>query len=72
MHGHNTNPQKSTPAKIAAVVEETTTTSVVTNQTTALTPKNVLNYLKELPTDEYQQMAKAWEKMTMEEDFSQA
>ena len=66
------NLQKSTPAKIAAVVEETATTPVVTNQTTALTPENVLNYLKELLTDEYQQMAEAWGKMTTEEDFSQA
>jgi ribosomal protein S10 len=64
--------QKNTPAKITAVVEETTTTPVVTNQTTALTPENVLNYLKELPTDEYQQMAEVWGKMTTEEDFSQA
>ena len=65
------NPQKNTPAKIATVIEEATTTPVVTNQMTALTPENVLNYLKELPTDEYQQMAEAWGKMTTEEDFSQ-
>ena len=32
----------------------------------------VLNYLKELPSDEYQQMAEAWGKMTNNEDFSQA
>ena len=64
--------QKSSPVKIAAVVEEATPTLNVSSQTTTFTPKNVLNYLKDLPTNEYQQMAKAWGKMTMEEDFSQA
>ena len=34
--------------------------------------ESVLNYLKDLPSDEYQQMAEAWGKMTNEEDFSQA
>ena len=67
-----TTPQKNTPAKIAAVTKELTPTPEVTSQTTAFTPENVLNYLKDLPTDEYQQMAKAWGKMTTEEDFSQA
>ena len=65
-------PQKNTPAKIAIVVEEPTATPVVMSQTMAFTPENVLNYLKDLPTDEYQQMAEAWGKMTTEEDFSQA
>ena len=36
------------------------------------TQENILNYLKDLPMDEYQQMAEAWGKMTTEEDFSQA
>ena len=39
------------------------------SQTMAFTPENVLNYLKDLPTNEYQQMAEAWGKMTTEEDF---
>ena len=65
-------PPKNAPAKIAVVTEESTPTPVVLSQTTAFTPKNVLNYLKELPTDDYQQMAEAWGKMTTEEDFSQA
>ena len=67
-----TMPQKSSPAKIATVAEEVTTTPSVSSQTTTLTPENLLNYLKDLPTDEYQQMAEAWGKLTMEEDFSQA
>ena len=65
-------PQKHTPAKIAIVTEEPTPTLVAMSQTTAFTPENVLNYLKDLPTDKYQQMAEAWGKMTIEEDFSQA
>jgi ribosomal protein S10 len=63
--------QKSTPAKMAAVTEEPTTTSV-TSQTTTLTQEAVLNFLKDLPTDEYQQMAEAWGRLTTDEDFSQA
>ena len=61
-------PQKSTPAKIAVVMEEAPSlpTPVTFNQ------ESVLNYLKDLPSDEYQQMAEAWGKMTNEEDFSQA
>ena len=66
------NPQKNASAKIAVVTEEVTPTPVVSSQTMAFTPKNVLNYLKDLPTNEYQQMAEAWGKMTTEEDFSQA
>ena len=54
------------------MTEEVALSPVVTSQTTAFTPENVLNYLKDLPTDEYQQMAEAWGKMTTEEDFSQA
>ena len=64
--------QKSPPAKIAAVTEEVTPIPNVSSQTMTFTPENVLNYLKDLPTDEYQQMAEAWGKMTTEEDFSQA
>jgi hypothetical protein len=64
--------QKNTPAKITVVAEELTPTPVVWSQTMAFTPENILNYLKDLPTDEYQQMAEAWGKMTTEEDFSQA
>ena len=65
-------PQKSPPAKIAVVTEETTTALSVLSQTTTFTQENVLNYLKDLLTDEYQQMAEAWGKMMTEEDFSQA
>ena len=52
--------------------EDTTETSSVTSQTMALTQENVLNFLRDLPVDEYQQMAEAWGKLTTEEDFSQA
>ena len=62
----SSNP-KMTPAKIAVVVEELTPELVTTfNQ------ENVLNYLKELSSNKYQQMAEAWGKMSTEEDFSQA
>jgi hypothetical protein len=44
----------------------------MTSQTTTLTQENVLNFLRDLPTDKYQQMAEAWGKLTTEEDFSQA
>jgi hypothetical protein len=54
---------------MAAVTEETTD---VTSQTTTLTQEAVLNFLKDLPTDEYQQMAEAWGRLTTDEDFSQA
>jgi hypothetical protein len=67
-----TAPQKTPPAKIATVTEDTTPTPNVISQTTTLTQESVLNYLKDLPTDKYQQMAEAWGKLTMEEDFSQA
>ena len=68
-------PPKTVPAKLATVIEDTTSTSNVASQTsqmTALTQENVLNFLRDLPTDEYQQMAEAWGKLTTEEDFSQA
>ena len=65
-------PPKGPPAKIAIVAEEAASTPTVASQTTALTQKTMLNYLKDLPTNEYQQMAEAWGKLTMEEDFSQA
>ena len=64
--------QKGAPAKLATTTEDTTTTSNVTSQTTTLTQENVLNFLCDLPTNEYQQMAEAWGKLTTEEDFSQA
>ena len=62
-------PQKNAPAKITIVMEEETPnplTPVTFNQ------ESVLNYLKDLPSDEYQQMAEAWGKMMNEKDFSQA
>ena len=65
-------PQKNPPAKIATVTEEVAIAPSVSSQTTTFMQENVLNYLKDLPTDEYQQMAEAWGKMTTEEDFSQA
>ena len=65
-------PSKTAPAKIATVAEDTTSMPTVTSQTTTLTQESVLNFLKDLPTDEYQQMAEAWGKLTTEEDFSQA
>ena len=65
-------PSKPTTAKIAAMTEDTAPTPSVTSQTTTLTQESVLNFLKDLPTDEYQQMAEAWGKLTMEEDFSPA
>ena len=68
----NNTPQKATPAKIAATKEDTMETSSVISQTTTLTQENVLNFLRDLPVDEYQQMAEAWGKLTTEEDFSQA
>jgi hypothetical protein len=67
-----TMPQKNPLAKIVMVGEETTPVISATSQTTTLSQESVLNYLKDLPTDEYQQMAEAWGKLTMEEDFSQA
>ena len=63
-------PPKTTPAKIATVTEDTTPN--VTSQTTTLTQESVLNFLKDLLTNKYQQMAEAWGKLTTEEDFSQA
>ena len=65
-------PPKAPPVKLAITTEDTASTSNVTGQTTTLTQENVLNFLRDLPTDEYQQMAEAWGKLTTEEDFSQA
>ena len=65
-------PSKPTPAKIATVTEDVTVAPSVTGQTTTLTQESVLNFLRDLPTDEYQQMAEAWGKLTTDEDFSQA
>ena len=65
-------PQKTTPAKLAVTKDDALETSSVTSQTTTLTQENVLNFLRDLPVDEYQQMAEVWGKLTMEEDFSQA
>ena len=64
--------QKPAPAKMAAVTEEPIAMTSVTSQTTTLTQESILNFLKDLPTDEYQQMAEAWGRLTTEEDFSQA
>ena len=66
------NPSKSPPAKIATVTQEMNNKSDVQSQTTTFTQETVLNYLKDLLTDEYQQMAEAWGRLTTEEDFSQA
>ena len=66
------NPPKNPPAKFAATTKELDDKSDVQSQTMTFTQENVLNYLKELPTDEYQQMAEAWGRLTTEEDFSQA
>ena len=65
-------PPKTTPAKLAVTKEEMPETASVNSQTMALMQENVLNFLRDLPTDEYQQMAEAWGKLTTEEDFSQA
>ena len=59
-------------AKITATIEEPIATPSVQSQTMTFTQENVLNYLKDLPTEEYQQMAEAWGRITTEEDFSQA
>ena len=64
--------QKPAPAKMAAVTEEPAATTNTANQTAVLTQESVLNFLKDLPTDEYQQMAEAWGRLMTEEDFSQA
>ena len=65
-------PPKTTPAKLAVAKEETSETASVISQTTALTQEDVLNFLRDLPTDEYQQMAEAWGRLTTDEDFPQA
>ena len=67
-----TTPPKTTPAKIAMTAEDNAPTQNVTSQMTTLTQESVLNFLRDLPTDEYQQMVEAWGKLTTEEDFSQA
>ena len=64
-------PPKNPLAKIAAAIEEIAAPSVQ-SQTTTFTQENVLNYLKDLSTEEYQQMTEAWGRITTEEDFSQA
>ena len=65
-------PQKTPPAKIATVTEEAAPAPSMTSQTMTFTQESVLNYLKDLPTNEYQQMAEVWGKLMTEEDFSQA
>ena len=67
-----TAPPKATPAKIAMAMGDNVSTQDMTSQTTTLTQESVLNFLQDLPTDEYQQMAEVWGKLTTEEDFSQA
>ena len=66
------NPSKNPPAKFAAATEGLDDKSDVQSQMTTFTQENVLNYLKDLLTDEYQQMAEAWGRLITEEDFSQA
>jgi hypothetical protein len=41
-------------------------------QPTIFNQESILNYPKDLPSDEYQQMAEAWGRLTNDEDFSQA
>ena len=65
-------PPKAVPAKLAAVTEDDASVTSVNSQTTTFTQESVLNFLRDLPTDEYQQMVEAWGKLTTEEDFSQA
>ena len=64
--------QKKPPAKIATTTEELDAKPNEQSQTTTFTQESILNYLKDLPTKEYQQMAEAWGRITTEEDFSQA
>ena len=67
------SPSKVTPVKMAVAADNTTSVpSNEASQTTALTQEAVLDFLHNLPTDEYQQMAEAWGRLTTEEDFSQA
>ena len=54
------------------MAEEPTLAVTVTDPPTVFSQEAVLDYLKNLPNDEYQQMAEAWGKMTNDEDFSQA
>ena len=65
-------PPKNPPAKFTTATEEPIATPSMQSQTTTFTQEKVLNYLKDLPTEEYQQMAEAWGRITTEEDFSQA
>ena len=67
-----TSPSKNPPAKIATTTKGPDDKLDVQSQTTTFMQESVLNYLKDLPTDEYQQMAEAWGRLTTEEDFSQA
>jgi hypothetical protein len=67
------SPPKNTPVKMAVAADNTASiTTNDTNQATALMQEAVLDFLHNLPTDEYQQMAEAWGKLTAEKDFSQA
>ena len=52
-------PQKAIPAKLAITADDAASTSTVTSQTMTLMQENVLNFLRDLPTNEYQQMAEA-------------
>ena len=66
------NPSKNPLAKIAATTEGMDDKTDAQSQMMTFTQESVLNYLKDLLTDEYQQMAEVWGRMTTEEDFSQA
>jgi hypothetical protein len=79
MQGHvsRTCPKKTNlPTKAAAttVVAETPKLSKAQTEDAplAMTQDMVLNYLKNLSSDEYQNMAEAWGKMSGGEDFGQA
>ena len=64
---------KTNQAKIVATTTmEETTTMEPNNTTPTFNQELVLNYLKKLSSDEYQQMAEVWGKMSMGEDFGQA
>ena len=66
-------PMKTNQAKIVATTTmEETTTMEPNNMTLTFNQELVLNYLKELSSNKYQQMAEVWGKMSMGEDFGQA
>jgi hypothetical protein len=64
---------KVNPAKLATA---TTMEEIILTESKEMTPtlnqENVLNYLRDLSNNEYQQMVDTWGKLLMEEDFGQA